>query len=126
MQKTVAIVGASTDRKKYGNKAVRAYEKEGWKVLPIHPEAEEIEGHKAYPDLASVPEAIHRVSMYLPPQIGMKLLPEIAAVEPKELYFNPGSESPEVVEAARAQGLSPIQACSILSIGREPDEFPEE
>ncbi len=126
MEKTVAIVGASTDRSKYGDKAVRAYEKEGWKVFPIHPKAEEIEGHKAYPDLASVPGKIHRVSMHLPPQVGMKLLPDIATVKPEELFFNPGSESTELVEAAREQGLNPIEACSILSIGREPDEFPEE
>ena len=126
MPKTVAVVGASTDRRKYGNKAVRAYGKEGWKVFPIHPKAEEVEGHKAYPDLASVPEKIHRVSMYLPPGVGMQLLPEIARVQPEELFFNPGSESPELVAAAKAHGLNPIQACSILSIGREPDEFVEE
>jgi predicted CoA-binding protein len=120
---TVAIVGASSDRAKFGNKAVRAYLQVGYTVFPIHPRQEEIEGLRAYPNLQAVPAPIDRVSMYVPPKIGVTLLEEIARCRPKEFYLNPGSESPELVERARALGLEPIEACSILAVGMDPDSL---
>ncbi|HOQ89877.1 MAG TPA: CoA-binding protein, partial [Candidatus Hydrogenedentes bacterium] len=57
---SIAIVGASPDRKKYGNKAVRAFLQGGWTVYPVHPSAREIEGIPAYPDLKSLPGPVNR------------------------------------------------------------------
>jgi predicted CoA-binding protein len=65
---SVAIVGASADRRKFGNKAVRAYQRRGWTVYPVHPTLGEIEGSKAYPSLRDVPGKIDRVALYLPPR----------------------------------------------------------
>jgi len=122
---TVAVIGASTDRSKYGNKSVRAHAKQGWRVFPVHPSATEIEGHAAYKSLAEIPESIHRVSLYLPPAIGIKILPEIVAAAPEEFFVNPGAESDELLTLARELGLKPIQACSIVEIGTSPMQFPD-
>jgi predicted CoA-binding protein len=122
-KKTVAVVGASADRSKYGNKAVRAYLREGWEVFPVNPHGGVIEGLKVYPRLRDVPAPIDRVTLYLPPAIGLGALPEIAAARPGEFYVNPGAESPELIEEARRLGLDPIQACSILDVGARPSEF---
>jgi len=73
-----------------------------------------------------VPGPVDRVSMYVPPAVGLVLLPEIAARNPSEFFLNPGSESPELVEAARALGLNPVLACSIVNIGLRPEQFPDE
>ncbi len=126
MAKTIAIVGASEDRRKYGNKAVRAFKDGGWEVYPINPKAEEIEGLRAYPTVRDVPGSIDRVSMYVPPSVGIRLLDDIAEKKPGELFFNPGSEDPEILEAARARGLEPIVACSIVNIGLRPEMYPDE
>lgn len=123
---SIAIIGASTDRKKYGNKAVRAYLAGGWTVYPIHPSAAEIEGVAAFASILDVPKNPDRVALYVPPQTGMKLLSDIADKQPGELYLNPGSESPELVTAAQGLGLRPIQACSIVNLGLRPDMFPDE
>ena len=123
MAPTVAIIGASKDRSKYGNKSVRAHRQMGYTVYPINPREEEIEGLKVYPDLASVPGPVDRVSMYVPPAVGIKLLPQIAAKQPKEFFLNPGSESPELVAQAESLGLEPIQACSILDVGLDPEQM---
>jgi predicted CoA-binding protein len=121
---TVAVLGASTHRRKYGNKSVRAHLSQGYEVFPVHPTADEIEGLKAYPDLASVPVAnLDRVTVYLPPQIGIRLLDEIAAKHPKEVWLNPGAESPELVAKAESLGLPVIQACSIVNVGVVPGDF---
>jgi predicted CoA-binding protein len=122
---SVAIIGASQDRRKYGNKAVRAYRDNGYRVYPINPNDDEVEGLRAYPSIEAVPDEIDYVSLYVPPAVGIKLLPAIAAKSPKELWLNPGSESDELVEAAADLHLRTILACSIVAVGRSPSEFPD-
>ena len=62
-----AVVGASRDRSKYGNKVLRAYLQSDRTVYPVNPTAVEVEGLTAYPDLAALPEAVHGVSVITPP-----------------------------------------------------------
>lgn len=125
MAKTVAVLGASADRSKYSNKAVRAYLRQGWKVYPINPKGGEIEGLKVYSSLDQVSEKIDRVTVYLPPTVGILALPSIAKVRPEEFFVNPGAESDELVTAAKELGLEPILECSIIEIGVTPREFPD-
>lgn len=121
MQLTVAVVGASADRSKYGNKSVRAHLAQGYQVFPVNPKGGEIEGLAAYQRLADVPGGrLNRISMYVPPSVGLALLDEIAARGCDELWLNPGSESDELVEAALARGLNPVVACSIVDVGANP------
>ena len=117
---SVAVIGASSAPQKYGNKAVRAYLRKGWTVYPVNPNEKTIEGLTTFASLADVPGPVDRVSMYVPPSIGITLLDAIKAKAPGELFLNPGSESDELVERATALGLDPIQACSIIDIGERP------
>jgi predicted CoA-binding protein len=123
--KTVAVIGASQDRSKYSNKAVRAYLRKGWTVYPVNPRGGEIEGLPVYRSIGEVPGPIDRVTLYLPPEAGLKSLAGIAAARPGEFFVNPGAESEALVAEARRLGLSPILACSIIEIGATPGEFPD-
>jgi len=118
--KTVAILGASANRSKFGNKAVRAFVQEGYTVFPVNPKENVIEGLKVYPNMAALPVRPEMVSVYLHPETLLKVLPEIAAKGCDELWLNPGSESEEVLEEAERLGLNVIQACSIVGIGVSP------
>ena len=124
MTKTVAVVGASGDRHKYGNKCVRAYASAGWRVYPINPRGGEIEGLEALPDLAALPEPPDLISVYLPPRRTLGLLDEIAAAGATETIFNPGSADAAVIERAEELGIQARQACSIVDIGLSPAQFP--
>jgi predicted CoA-binding protein len=117
---SVAVIGASNARHKFGNKAVRAYLRQGWTVYPVNPTEKTVEGLHVYPTLADVPGAIDRVSMYVPASVGITLLDAIKAKGTPELFLNPGSESDELLERATELGLDPIQACSIVDIGERP------
>jgi uncharacterized protein len=122
---SVAILGASADRSKFGNKAVRAFLARGYAVYPVNPKGGEVEGLSAYRSLTDIPADIKldRISVYLPPAVGMKMLSEIAARGCGELWLNPGSESDELVAAAEQAGLNVVQACSIVDIGVSPHDL---
>jgi uncharacterized protein len=121
--KTIAILGASTDPRKYGNKAVRAFTQQGYRVYPVNPKEKTVEGLPAYKSLAEVPERPQMISVYLPPPVVLKTLPEIAEKGCDELWLNPGTESEEVLAEAERLGLNVIQACSIVAVGLTPSAF---
>lgn len=118
--KTVAVVGASRDRRKFGNKAVRAYLAEGHRVVPINRHEREIEGLVAYQSILDVPHPIDMVSLYVPPAEGLVVLDEVARLSVPEVWINPGAESVAVLERARALGIEPVVACSLMAVGRMP------
>lgn len=124
MPKTVAVIGASPERRKFGNKSLRAHASVGWNVIPINPAATEVEGRRAYKSISEVPEPIDRVTMYVPPAVGITLLEEIAAKKPSEFWLNPGTESRELIQKAKELGLDPILGCSIVDLGVSPSDFP--
>src|SRR5690242_6525844 len=100
--KSVAIIGASNDHHKFGNKAVRAFLQQGYTVYPVNPREDEVEGLTAYKSIRDVPGRPHMVSVYVPPPVLLKILPDIAAKGCDELWLNPGTESDEVLlEAER-------------------------
>jgi predicted CoA-binding protein len=120
--KTIAIIGASADRSKFGNKAVRAFVRQGYIVYPVNPKEAEIEGLPAFKSITEVPVRPNLTSVYLPPPVLLKVLPDIAKRGCDELWLNPGTESDEVLVAAEKLGLNVIQACSIVGIGLSPEE----
>ena len=120
---SIAIIGASVDRSKFGNKAVRAYKSKGFEVFPINPKEKTIEGLPAYPSILKVPKKPDMASLYLPPSIGIQVLEEVAKAGVKKIYINPGADSPELIAKAKGLGLEPLMTCSILAIGIHPDNL---
>jgi uncharacterized protein len=118
--KTVAIIGASNDRHKFGNKAVRAFLRRGYEVFPVNPHEPTIEGLPAFKSARDLPIRPQMVSVYLRPEILQTVLPDIAARGCDELWLNPGTESDTVIATAEKLGLNVIQACSIVGIGESP------
>lgn len=116
---TVAVVGASADRRKYGNRAVRAYLAQGYTVVPINPHESEVEGLRAYASVLDVPGPIDMASFYVPPEIGERVIDEIAQKRIPEVWLNPGAESDRLIERARALAVRPIVACSLIALGRD-------
>jgi predicted CoA-binding protein len=120
MAKTVAVIGASSDPRKFGNRAVRAFRRQGYTVIPINPNEAEVDGLKTYASVLDVPGHIDMATFYVPPAIGQKVIAEVAQKGIPEVWLNPGSESEELIRLARALRVEPILACSILGIGENP------
>jgi uncharacterized protein len=123
MPKVVAVIGASSNRNKFGNKALRAFKAEGYTVIPINPNEPEIEGMRTFGSVLDVPQPIDMATVYVPPEIGERLLAEFEAKQIPEIWVNPGAESDELLADARRRKLNVIAACSIIGIGRSPYSF---
>jgi predicted CoA-binding protein len=123
MAKTVAVVGASNDRGKFGNKALRAYQAEGFTVIPINPNEPTVEGLAAYRSVLDVPGPIDMATVYVQPEVAERLLDEFEQKQIAEVWFNPGTETDHLMAEARKRKLNAIFACSIIGIGRHPGEF---
>ena len=114
-----AVVGASTNREKYGNKVLRVYQQNDRPVYPINPRAEVIEGLKAYPDLASLPEVPHGVSIITPPVITEQIVEQAVGMGIKHLWMQPGAESIKAVNDARKNGVNVVAngPCVLVVLG---------
>ena len=123
MSKTVAVIGASNDRHKYGNKALRAFAKQGYSVLAINPNETEVEGYRTYGSVLDVPEPIDMATLYVQPDVGVRVVEELAKKQVGEVWLNPGADDAAVVRRARELGLNTIQACSIMGIGDSPGRY---
>ena len=123
MAKTVAVIGASANRRKYGNKALRAFQQQGYTVFPVNTHETEVEGLRAYPSVLDIPVPLDMATVYVPPASGLVVVQELARKGVGEVWLNPGADEDEVLDRARALGLNVIQACSIIGIGESPSRY---
>jgi hypothetical protein len=123
VSKTVAVIGASNNRDKFGNKALRAFAKQGYSVIAINPNVSEVEGYRTFASVLDVPGEIDMATMYVQPDVGVRVIEELARKQVPEVWLNPGADGPAVVRRARELGVKTIQACSILGIGESPGRY---
>lgn len=119
----VAVVGASADRHKFGNKALRAFRAQGYTVIPINPHETVVEGERAYASVLDYPGEIDEATVYVPPMVGVGVMGELARKGIKKVWLNPGADAPAVIASARAAGLRLVVACSIIGIGDSPGRY---
>lgn len=121
----VIVLGASSKRWRFSNKAVRAYREAGYEVVGVHPRETRVEGAEVYPSIDRVPGRAALLLLYVRPEIGQTHLAAAAAKGVRTVYLNPGAGSPALAAEARRLGMEPLEACAIVALGRSPAEFPE-
>lgn len=121
---TVAILGASSNRNKFGDKAVRTFRNCGWTVLPVNPRETAVEGLPCLSGSDAIPCGVDVVSAYLPPVVLWIELETLARKGCAELWLNPGTDTADVLEKCRQLGLVVVQDCSIVRLGRHPQDHP--
>ena len=120
---TVAVIGASSDRRKFGNKAVRGFRHAGYSVVPINLHDREIEGLETYRSVLDVPFDLDIATLYVPPEIGEQIVDEVVRKAIRKLWLNPGADGPRVISRARELGLEPTIGCSLIGIGESPARY---
>jgi uncharacterized protein len=120
-----AVVGASNNRSKYGNKVLRVYVQRGLPVVPINPRETEVEGLPCYPALASLPEPVRAISIVTPPEVTERIVQEAADAGVRYVWMQPGAENPQALRRAEELGLVAIGGgpCILVTLGyREEGE----
>jgi predicted CoA-binding protein len=114
-----AVVGASADRAKYGNKVLRCYAQHGLDVVGVHPRLDAVEGVPCYPSLRDLEGPARAVSVVAPPAVAGEIVADAVAMGVRYLWFQPGAEDAAAVEAARARGVEVIAdgACLLVALG---------
>jgi hypothetical protein len=123
MSKVVAIIGASSDRRKFGNKALRAFQHQGHTVIPVNPNEKEVEGLPAVASVLDIPGPVDMATFYVPPDVGVRILDDVARKKIPEVWLNPGADTDAVIARARALGIDPVVACSIIAVGENPYDY---
>ena len=93
---SIALIGASNNRNKYGNKIYRNLRSKDYHVIPINPKEKLIEGDKAYSSIEEMETLPDIANFVVPPPVAMKIAQHIAKLGIKHLWFQPGSESEEL------------------------------
>ena len=106
--KRFAVVGASRDREKYGNKVLRAYLQNGFDVVPVNPAGGEIEGLESFPNLTALPKPVDGVSIITPPKVTKRIVEEALQLGIRHIWMQPGAESPAAIAAAEKAGANVI------------------
>jgi len=117
----IAVIGASADPDKFGHKAFRAFRRQGFTVVPVNPAVTSIDGEPVFASVLDYPGAIDEATLYVPPDVGVRVVEEVARKGIPVVWLNPGADAPVVVDRARALGLETRVACSIMGLHEVPD-----
>lgn len=114
-----AVVGASENRDKYGNKVLRCYLQNDRQVVPVNPRSETVEGLECYRDLASIPEPVDAVSVITPPSISEQVIADAAELGIKHVWLQPGAENSRCIELGEELGLNLVAGgpCLLVALG---------
>ncbi len=119
-QRRIAVTGVSRDPANHGSNVVYSRLRDrGYEVFAVNPNAEEVEGDKSYPSLASIPGGVDAVVIGTKAETGEQTIEECAELGIKHVWmhkaFGPGSVSEKAVDYGRSAGIQVIDgACPCM------------
>jgi predicted CoA-binding protein len=113
-QERLALVGASRSGKGFGNAILQELGKRGYRIFPVHPEADEVRGVPCVRSLAELPEPVGGVVLVVPPRETEKLVREAAEAGIPRVWMQHGSSSDEAVRFCEEKGLRVIHGECLL------------
>jgi predicted CoA-binding protein len=114
-----AVVGASQDRRKFGNTVFRELKKRGRQVYPINKNATQVEGEPCYASLADLPGKVDRVVLVVPPEQTEVVVKEAADAGISRVWMQQGSESDAAAAYSRSRGMTVVSGqCILMSLGQ--------
>lgn len=115
-KKVWAVVGATDNPDKFGNKIYNKLKTNGYKVYPVNPNYENIGGDKCYRNLSDLPEVPDVVDMVVAPRHGKEVIDEAARLGVKNIWLQPGTYNNELMDSIGKNGLNSVQACVLTAL----------
>jgi len=113
------VVGASSQRHKFGNKILRCYQQNNLRAIPVHPAEKNIEGLDCVASVADLPEHVNSISIITPPQITEQVVTLALEKGIENIWMQPGSESDKAVATCQERGVNLISGgtCLLVVLG---------
>jgi predicted CoA-binding protein len=115
-KRNVVVLGASTKRDRYSNQAVRLLASFDYRPIPVNPAFDEIEGLSCFPNLATIGEPVHTITLYLGRARSTPLIDQILAAKPERIILNPGAENEDLAAAASGAGIEVVEGCTLVML----------
>jgi predicted CoA-binding protein len=115
-ERTVVVLGASNDPKRYSNMAVRLLKEHGYRVIPVHPQHKKIEDLMVARELESIHEPVDTLTLYVGPVRSAALSDSIVALKPGRIIFNPGSECADLEKRLSENQIPFLKACTLVML----------
>ncbi len=113
-QKVFAVVGASSNEKKYGNIIFKNLVSRGYKVYPVNPRLDLLDGVKVYPSVTSIPEKVDVVDVVIPPKMTEDLVKECQTLGITRVWMQPGAESDTAVKYCKENGIEVVYGVCVM------------
>jgi hypothetical protein len=113
-ERHVVVLGASDKPLRYSNQAIRLLLEKGYRVTPVHPKLEIIEGLPVAASLREVQQPVDTLTLYVGPQRLEPLIDQVIALRPNRVIFNPGTESQELMHRIEQAGIHWLEACTLV------------
>lgn len=113
-QRKLAVVGVSRKKLKFGNLAFRELKRKGYKLFPVHPHAEQLEGERCSASLAALPEPVDGLLVIVPPAQAEQVVREAAAAGIRRVWLQQGAGSPAAIRFCEDNGISVVHGECIL------------
>lgn len=113
-QKTLAIAGVSRSGKGFGNAVLKDLTAKGYDMLPVHPEADEVGGARAYPTLADLPDGVGGLVLVVPPAQTEVLVRQAHDVGIDRVWMQQGAESADAVRFCEDNGIEAVHGECIM------------
>lgn len=115
-----AVIGASKDRTKFGNRIYQTLRDAGYTVYAVNRNETKVEGDPAYATIADLPEVPTVIDMVVPPTEALTIVQRAKAAGVRAVWFQPGAEDPEAIEWARENGMDVIESCILVHHVQQP------
>ena len=114
-----AVVGASSNRKKYGNRVFRVFLQKEYSAFPVNPNATEVEGHPAFAELSQLPETPLSISIITPPSVPERVVEQAISLGIRHVWMQPGAESATAIQLCEDAGINLIHSgpCILVVLG---------
>jgi uncharacterized protein len=113
-QKRFAVVGATDNPEKYGNRVVKNLRDRGYEVYPVNPKLEQVEGLKCYPSVAAIPVEVDVVDFVVPPAATEEILQQCKDMGLRRIWLQPGSESEAAIAFCQNNNLKVVHSVCVM------------
>ncbi len=114
--KHVAIIGASSDPKRFSHQAQVSLKDNGYNCFLVNPNQKKIDGFKVYSSFEHIPSDIDTITVYISPSKQSSLFEDIKNKGCRRVIFNPGTENPHLASQLKELGVEVVNACTLVML----------